>query len=127
MSRTGDDIPFRTNGAGSETGDLQILSEKFEENETIEKSQPEPIKESKFEEEAEEIKPLRVQRSTEMAESNQIVSIAVDNNKNRTPAPEIYPAEMILKESNENRSIKASESLRNADNLLDQLNSESYS
>ena len=62
-----------------------------------------------------------------MAESNQIVSIAVDNNKNRTPAPEIYPPEMILKESTENRSFKASESLRNNDNLLDQLNSESYS
>ena len=34
---------------------------------------------------------------------------------------------MILKESSENKSFKASESLRNADNLLDQLNSDSYS
>jgi hypothetical protein len=51
----------------------------------------------------------------------------VDNGKNRTPVPQIYPQDMILKESSENKSFKASESLRNADNLLDQLNSDSYS
>ena len=47
--------------------------------------------------------------------------------KNKTPVPQVYPNEMILKESIESKSFLASESLRNADNLLDQLNSESQS
>ena len=112
---------------GSETGEQPIRTEKIEDGEPKEKSQPETIRESKFEEEIEEVKPLSVHRSTEITESNQIVSIDIENSKNRTPVPEVYPPEMILKESIESRSFKASESLRNADNLLDQLNSESYS
>ena len=65
-------------------------------------------------------------RSSEIAESQPIVSIAVDNtSKNKTPVPHVYPSEMILKQSVESKSYIASESLRNADNLLDQLNSES--
>ena len=69
ISRTGDDIPFRINGTGSETGDLPILKEQIEEGETIEKPQPEPIKESKLEEDVEEVKPVKVERSSEMVES----------------------------------------------------------